>query len=264
MSTKPQYVAIFFLLTPWFCVAQKKINTVQVSDSITFATTDRPGELYIQTKGGHLQKFDINGKLVALYQGVNTPTLFEARDGSRLFAFYKDSRYYAYLNPSFNESASFLIDSAFVINPLLACSSGDYNVWILDGADNTLKKINPRTPALEAEGVLPVNVLADISTITNIREYQGFLFLLDPKKGIHVVNPIGKWIKTIETPNLSYFNFLGEELYFLSGQQLVFFNLFTAEKREVKLDKKYTHVLVTDERLFAIQHKTIEILPYSP
>ncbi len=33
-----------------------------------------------------------------------------------------------------------LIDSAFVIDPWLACSSGDHNIWVLDAADQNNEK----------------------------------------------------------------------------------------------------------------------------
>ena len=52
-----------------------------------------------------------------------------------------------------------------------------------------------------------------------MREYQGFLFLLHQEKGILIFNKMGKWIKTIERPQLKYFNFLGEELYYPEGDK---------------------------------------------
>src|SRR3989337_3758163 len=143
--------------------AQKKSTTVEVSDKIMHATVDRVGELYIETKSGQIQKFDITGKLLSVYKNRPTPTLFEPRDGSRLFAYFKDDRRIDYMNPSFEATTTYKIDSAFVIEPWLVCSSGDHNIWILDAADRTLKKIEPRTSSLLVDVKLPGIVSADFT-----------------------------------------------------------------------------------------------------
>ena len=245
-------------------MAQKKITSMSVSEEIVFATVDRVGELYVLTKKGQLQKFDINGKLLALYKNGPAPTLFEARDGSRLFAYFRKDRKIEYLNPSFDVSNSMLIDSAFVIDPWLACSAGDHNVWVLDAEDITLKKISPRTLTVETDVKLPENVSQDFSDIRFIREYQGFFFLLDNQKGIHVFNGMGRWTHTIFIPALPYFNFLGEELYYPTTQGLNFINLFSGEKREMPLNKTFKFALLTDERLFLIQTNSIDFFEFKP
>ena len=80
-------------------IAQKKISSREMSDDIIFATVDRVGELYVMTKKGHIQKFDADGKLLSLYKHGPPPTLFEPRDGSRLFAYFRKERKIEYLNP---------------------------------------------------------------------------------------------------------------------------------------------------------------------
>lgn len=256
---------IFLLIVcPALSFAQKKIKRLDVSDTIVFATVDRVGELYIVTKGGQIQKFDRQGTLLSVYRNGPAPTLFEARDGARLFAFFKKERAIQLLNPSFDVVSSFKIDSAFINDPWLACASGDHNFWIIDAADRTLKKINPRAGSVDADVKLPEQLSSDIKTISSIREYQGFVFILDIKAGIHILNGMGNWLKSIAGSNLPYFNFIGEELYYPSQQKLNHLNLFTTEKREVPLKVPFTIALVTDERLYTIQHKTIVFFEYSP
>src|SRR5688572_11201366 len=143
--------SIFFCLVffPLHAVAQKKITSREITDEIVFATIDRVGELYVVTRNGQIQKFDINGELISRYKNGPRPTLFEPRDGSRLFAYFREDRKIEYLNPSFEVSTTAIIDSAFVIDPWLACSSGDHNIWVLDAEDRTMKKISPRTSTVE-------------------------------------------------------------------------------------------------------------------
>ena len=244
--------------------AQKKITTVEVRDEIMHATVDRVGELYIETKSGQIQKFDITGKLLSVYKNRPTPTLFEPRDGSRLFAYFKDDRRIDYMNPSFEATTTYKIDSAFVIEPWLVCSSGDHNIWILDAADRTLRKIEPRTSSLLVDVKLPGIVSADFTSIVALREYQGFVFLLDKQKGIHIFNGMGKLIKTISAPQLEYFNFLGEELYYPVAGKLTFLNLFSTETREISPGGPFKFALLTDERRFIIHENTIDFFEFKP
>jgi hypothetical protein len=244
--------------------AQKKITSREISDEILFATIDRVGELYVITKKGQIQKFDVNGKLLSLYKNEPIPTLFEPRDGSRLFAYFRKERKIQYLNPSLEPSNSALIDSAFVIDPWLACSSGDHNIWVLDAEDKSIKKISPRTSTVEVDVMIPDNLSRDFSNIKSIRDYQGFFFLLDEEKGIHIFNGMGRWIKTISVQALSYFNFLGEELYYPVGNGLTFVNLFSGEKREIPLKKPFTFALLSDERLFLVHTNSIDFFEFKP
>jgi len=244
--------------------AQTKIVSVPINAEIVFASVDRVGELYVITSAGDIQKFDINGKLLSIYNKGLAPTLFDPRDGSRLFAFFRGDRSVAYLSPSLEINTSFNIDSAFVIDPWLACASGDHDLWILDAADEMLKKVNPRTSTMPVEIRLPSEPTIKTSGITFMREYQGFLFLLEKEKGIHVFNGMGRWIKTISAPSLSYFNFLGEELYYPEGVKLIFTNLFTGEKREVPVSKPFEIALATDERLFLVQKNSVDFWEFKP
>jgi hypothetical protein len=244
--------------------AQKKIKTLDIGDTIVFATVDRVGELYVVSKQGQIQKFDTQGTLLAVCKNGPGPTLFEARDGSRLFAFFKEERAIQIFNPSFEVVSSFKIDSAFINDPWLACTSGDHNFWVIDAADRTLKKINPRTGSVEVDVKLPEQLSDDIKAISSMREYQGFVFILDIKTGVHILNGMGNWLKSMPGSNLSYFNFIGEELYYPSQQKLNYLNLFTAEKREVPLKVPFEIALITDERLYTIKHKTIVFFEYKP
>jgi hypothetical protein len=81
--------------------AQQKIKTLELSDTILTVAVDRPGEFYVVTKEGQIQRFDKDGKLSIVFRHKGPPTLFDPRDGSRLFAYYRDQQEYDFYNPSF-------------------------------------------------------------------------------------------------------------------------------------------------------------------
>ena len=259
-----KFSLILLALIPLFVSAQKKINTLEVSDTILYSAVDRPGDLYFILKDGQIQKFDKDGKVVVVYRHQGAPTLFDPRDGARLFAYYRDKQQYDYHNPSFDIVASYRIDSAFAIDPWLIAPSGEKKLWVLDNADHSLKKINPIDAQVEVEVVVDASLIEDATAFTVIREYQNFVFLLNPKRGIFVFNSLGKNIKIIPAKGVHSFNFLGEELYFLSGDTVHFTNLFTAESRQMKLEAKPRSVILTDEIMVLVFPKTFEIFEFKP
>lgn len=246
------------------CLAQKKIRTLEVNDTVASIAVDRPGDLYVTTAGGQMQKFDENGKLLLLYKYEHIPTLFDPRDGARLFAYYRDQQVYQHLNPSFEVVSSYHIDPAFAIQPWLLCPAGETKLWVLDAADHSLKKINPKASEVEVEVIVDSTLINDATAFTSMREYQGFVFLLHPAKGIYVFNNLGKHIKTIAAKGIDSFNFLGEELYYTQNKKLKLIDLFSADTREIDLPETAHLVILTDRRLYTINLKTINVSEFVP
>ncbi len=261
---KNSLIPLLLLLSFLACAQGKNVKSFEVSDTIVFAAVDRPGDVYIITRDGQVQKFDKDGKLLVLYKNKTIPTLFDPRDGARLFTYYRKRQEYDYLTPSFDIASSYRIDSAFVIEPWLIAPCTDQRLWVLDAADHSLKKVNPRDSEVEVEVVIDASIIADAKVFTFMREYQGFVFLLNPKRGIFIFNGMGKHIRTIEEKGISTFSFVGEEMYYAKGRELKFFDLFTAETRSIELQKATDFILITDERMVQIHKKTIEIFEFRP
>jgi len=245
-------------------LAQEKVKSITVSDTIAYATVDRPGDLYIITKRGQIQRFTPDGAIGTLYKVAHIPTQFDPRDGSRLFAYFRGDRHYAFYNPSFEITKSYHLDSSFVIEPWLVTISGDHDIWVVDAADGSLKKVTQATETIDVDVKIPSDLYKDPKAFTFLREYQGFVFLLQAHKGIHVFNGMGKYLRTIESPHARSFNFIGEELYYTEGDKLKFFNLFTTETREQPMLQPAQFMLLTDERIYSIRHKTIDFFKPIP
>ncbi|HET9486307.1 MAG TPA: hypothetical protein VFO54_02690 [Chryseosolibacter sp.] len=243
---------------------QHKIKTLTLGDSVIHVAIDRPGDFYVVTTTGQIQRYDKDGKLTLSYQAERIPTAFDPRDGARLFVYYRDDQHYEYLSPSFQPLTVSSIDPAFAIRPWLICPSGEYKLWILDNADESLKRINVKESEVEVEITVDSTLLGKATSVESMREYQNFVFLLNPEKGIHIFNSLGRLIKTIDIAGIGRFNFLGEELYYLTKGKLEFFNLFSAETRHLDIDPKYTDVLLTDERMILFTPGRIDIFPFRP
>lgn len=245
--------------------AQKLIKSIPAGDEVIYASVDRPGELYLVTKQGRISRFDLNGNLVSEYKNQDaTPTLFDPRDGARLFSYFRHDQHYSFLSPSLEVTKSLPVEPSFAVEPWLVCISGDYNIWILDAGDMSLKRINTMSGSVEVDQKTADTLIRKATDITFMREYQGFLFLLHQEKGILIFNKMGRWIKTIEQPHLTYFNFLGEELYYPEGNHMKFLNLFSAETRVTPLTYPGQIILLTDERMYTIEKETVRFFSLNP
>jgi hypothetical protein len=260
---KQPLTILLFLFAPLASFAQfNKIKSFEISETISAVYIDRAGDVYVKSEAGQIQKFSEDGSLKGVYKNNPPPTLFDPRDGSRLFAFYRDNRSYDYLTPSFAITTSYKIDSAFVIEPWLICTSGEANLWLIEAADKSLKKINPKSGDIEID--VKLNSALNIRDIMSMREYQGFVFILIKGTGILVLNGMGKVLRTIEANTISSFNFLGEELYYKSDGNLLFFDLFTAETRSIKLPAPCDLAVASDERLYLSNGKVVDIYSFKP
>jgi hypothetical protein len=94
-----------------------------------------------------------------------------------------------------------------------------------------------------------------------MREYLNFLFVLD--NGIHVLNNLGKDIRKLEV-NAASFNFLGEEIYYPSGNSLQLVDLYNTEQRTISLPHAAEFALLTDDRMILVQGKLIEFFEFVP
>jgi hypothetical protein len=248
----PLSMRIIFLLTvlPLLSYSQQFPITVPLNQPVIEVYVDRPGDLYMQFENGTIQKFDINGELVEEIKPELPLALFEPRDGSRAFSYDRSENWYSYaLFGNFNKQP---IPDEFAIEPWLVCSSGDQNLWILDGADLSIKKLNTGKQKIEVEIYLSQDQVIQKEDFVMMREYQNFLFIHNSQQGIEIHNAIGKRIKLISGKDIQYFNFLGEELYYAQTDKLIFFDLFDGKTRELPIEKGVQFMLLTDERMYKV------------
>ena len=255
------YVTLLLLAGTPLLAQKPKPIAVTLPDSVTAAFIDRPGELYLQLGSGLLLRYDKDGSLRATAQATTPPTLFDPRDGARLFAYYRSTQQYTYLNPSFEAGILNPVDVAFATEPWLVCASGDYNVWILDVTDWSIKKIDTQKGIVLVETPVAGVAAANHEAITYMREYQGFLFLLERGKALHMYSSMGKHLRTLAAPGIQYFNFLGEEVYFDTNGRRQMFNLFSAKYDYAEGLASQDFALQSDERLYIIDGKVLEVHP---
>lgn len=253
---KKNLLPLLLLITPLLALAQKKITVIDIQD-VASAYVDRPGDLYILHMENKISKFDTLGMPVANLSFEQKPAIFEPRDGARMFIYFADTKKGSFFSPETKQE--FTIQNHFAIDPILVTSSGDNHVWIVDKADWSIKRFDPKASKIIAEASIDKTQFEGEPKIITIREYQNFLFVLEKNTGILVFNGIGKQIKKIEGKKIPYFNFLGEELYYQKDNKLIFYNLFDGTSHEEAADSKACYTLLTDTRKYVVYANRIDV-----
>ncbi len=243
--------------------AQTLLHSVQLPGPVFTGGLDRPGDLYVVMQGGEIQKISKDGQLLGRRPYTSTPTLFDPRDGVLAFAYFRASNSFEFLSADLADAEGHQLAPEFAINPWLVCPTKN-EVWIFDKADYSLKKTGGSFSLIEREFALKGISPADSLAFTYMREYQNFLFLLSPEKGILAINSLGTVTRTLGKPGLRAFHFLGEEVYFHEGNQLHLTDLYTSETRIITLPYPCDEALLSDERLFLIKGNRLEIFSYRP
>lgn len=253
-------VSLIAIVAATTSFAQKKVATVSIPSNVAYAAVDRPGDLYVVMTGGETLKFDKNGKQIGKKKFDRVPTIFDPKDGTRAFAYSRDKQTLESIAPDLSFSDTEPVHPEFAVSAWLVCPSKN-EFWILDSADFSIKKTKGRGTAIAYESQFSETI---VSNIQYMREYLNFLFVLDRVNGIHVLNNLGKDVHKIGSVNIPYFSFLGEEIYYPSGNTLQLFDLYTTEKREISLPHPAQFALLTDERMMLIKDRTIEFFEFTP
>lgn len=256
------WVGILFSIPVLLNAQNNPVATIPLKQPVVSAYVDRPGDLYVQFESGKITKYDINGKLLAEYTPKDDIVLFDPRDGARAFMYSSKGQWYSFA--FFGSANKVKLKEEYAIEPVLACASGDQDVWLLDKADASLKKINTTRQTVDVEAVLPDQLkTVDLSGI-KMREYQGFLFLQVPGSGLHIFSGMGRLLKSFDDTSISYFNFLGEELYFATANKLIFYDLFDGDTRQMENKDGTGILLMTDVRWYSILPSRVEVYLANP
>lgn len=224
---------------------------------IKHIAADRPGDFYVIDTDKKIKKYNPNGEVIAESTLETIPTLFDPWSGVRLFTYYSDTREIQYLDPTLSLNSILLIDSAFAIDPFLACPSGEYNYWLLDKADFSLKKILPRESKVQTE-MLAGEFFTNPDAVMLMREYLNYVFILDKVKGIIIFNQLGIKVNQLST-TATTFGFYGEELYYVENNELVFFDLYSTETKRIALSESTNELILLQDKKVFIRDQKIQI-----
>ena len=68
----------------------------------------------------------------------------------------------------------------------------------------------------------------------------------------------------IPAEGIHYFNFAGEDLYYLKGETVHFFDILTKESYSFPVPPGFQFAVATDERLILLKDGLAEVFEFSP
>jgi len=266
VNTFPVLISFFFT-----CLHPLKSQNLIAYDSIPIpspelVSIDRIDNIYLSDASGKITKC-INGtdSLISFSPRKSADvTLLEAWQGIRTFVFYRDFQEFLYLNRFLAPSESHRISNPEIGYARLIAPSGDGNLWILDESDLSIKKMNLQTKQILLKTPL-TNIVTNENTNFNfIKEYKNLLFLNDRNGKILLFDNFGNYLKRLPVKEVSLFNFFNDELYYLKGDQIVFYDIFKNQFRTMALeeDNPYKLVLLNQKRLFLFADNFLQIYGY--
>jgi hypothetical protein len=257
-------LALFFLI-PFSLRGQDTLvlMTSIPATGLDKVSQDTYGHLYISDIKGNINKYDSTGKFLLNYspQKLGTVTLLEAANTIRIFVFYRDFQEYVMLERFLGPNPNSSLNEAEIGFARQATLGSDYNLWIIDETDFTLKKYDRQFNKVLFK--TPLELLLDPREydINFLREYQNNLYVNDKNSGLLVFDVFGSYKKKIPFKGLDYFAFLDDELYYMKNDTLFFFHLYLFTSREIALPpgKKYKRVFWHHSKLYGIKPDGIDI-----
>lgn len=255
------YTMLFGQISPFH-----KLREQTLPFKVTQSSVDRLGELYLSGEG-QLIKFSTDGHPLYTRQQKYEEQiqLIEAWNPLRVWIHHKNKNGHLIElldQKLLNLQEPIQIDPSFAVNPkLIAPGINNNSYWILD-EDHTLKMINIEKNIVEWESE-PIAPL-DHPGFKYFRIYQNFLILQSNNQEIFILNRLGKIIKKLNTKSKTSFGVLGEDIYYLEDQSLIFQNIYNEIKQEVTLPSGIEVAIATDERLMLIRGKILDIYRFQP
>lgn len=232
------FFIIFFIST---VSAQKRYDWIQKSnysiDSNDIWSTDVLGNTYI-TKKETIQKFDSTGKFkfaqsqkssgrLSSIQPINTMKVAVFSEEQQEICFFDNT-----LTPY--ESCVNLEGAKMSYASLMAVSSQPGKFWVYD-------QLNSRLHLLSLEQTNQTQEIQNLKGMLNslqlnsMFQYDNFLYLIDFKQGVFVLDVYGSLVNLIKRENFNSFQVDAKNYYFLDENFMFVINRETLEESRIEL-----------------------------
>ncbi len=216
---------------------------------ISSFAVDNLGELYVINTDNQLKKYDAKGdsigvfnqvtkygkltyveaqnpwKAILFYQNFSTIVLLdkylnvEAQNPWKAILFYQNFSTIVLLDKYLNVLGNINLRSKNIFRVRAVTTSYDNNIWLFDEQDNKLKKIDDSGNLL-SESVDFRLIFDSVPAPQKIIDYDGFIYLYDPLKGLYLFDYYGSFKIKLTFLNWTYFSVIGKSVYGFDDQNL--------------------------------------------
>lgn len=224
---------------------------------------DRLNHVYVTDAKNNLLKFAKDGRLLYTFSPPQSgrASLVEAWNMLKVFLFYDAQGEVVLLDRFLNPLSSFNLNEYIEGMIRLATLAADNRFWVLDESNLSLLKIDVQRGDAVIQAPLNQILSRDRYDLRFLREYQNTVYLVDHNSGIYLFDNMGNYEKKLPFAGLSYIGFRGNELYYLAGQKIHFFDLYTFQELAVPVPegKIYQRVLVGENYVYLFSGEGMDI-----
>ena len=233
---------------------------------IPFQTVDfslnKIGELFLINQSNELKKIDSKGDSIGVYNEVSKYgklSSVNAENPFRTLLFYKDFSTLILLDKYLNEVSNINLRKANIFQVNVVTSSFDNNIWLFDGQEQKLKKIDESGKLLlESTDFRQIFNMA-ISPVA-LKEKEGGLFLYDPLHGMFIFDHYGSFKKKILFIGWLGFEVSGNSIYGFDGKYIYQYTLGSMDVHKINLPSgpyPYSSFQIVNNKIYLLSHGSI-------
>lgn len=272
-KSKAQSVLLFLAFSlPFFSAFSGYAQTIALRQHLDVSqpaaiSIDRMDNIYLTDQKNNVHQFNATGRLINTFSPPRTGHIanIEAWNAMKIMLFYDDQQQITFLDRFLNNIGTIrlrdITDNALI---KVATTSANDQLWLFNESEFSLLKYNPVTSDIVSKTQLNLTFDRKKTDIRYIREYQNMVYMVDKTTGIYVFDNLGNYKKTLPFAELSYVGFKGDELYYLTGGRLHFFNLYTFAERtyDVPPVPTYRQVLVGQELVYLLSESGLDLYEF--
>lgn len=249
MKTKMvKYIAISLI---WLYAGSLKAQfssepVIDIAVDIVFATVDKLLQIYVITPDNNIIKFDENGDILYRYTNnyLGAPSLIDASNPIQILVYYPGLQTIVTLDVTLNEISRTNLVSFGFFDIKRVCVSNDAQIWILDGMDFKLKKIDRYGTVLRESEDLLLRLGRNISPVAML-ERQNKVLVMDANLGLLIFDNLGNYVRTEPFVQAQTAMTYGGKLFYLENESAFSWDIDSDARWTVQLPDNLPDDLVS-------------------
>lgn len=222
------------------------------------------GEIFIINLNNQLKKIDQKGDSTGVFNQVTKYgrlSYVEAQNPWKTILFYENFSTIVLLDKYLNVLTSINLRKQNIFRVKAVSTSYDNNIWVYDGQENKLKKIDDAGKVLTE--TVDFRLLFDsVPSPQNIIDRDGFVYLYDPEKGLYTFDYYGSFKNKIPLLHWNNVTVIGKNIYGFDDTCFYSYNIGSLNIKQRLLPpgfKDYTSIKVGVNKIYLLKNNNIEI-----
>jgi len=231
---------------------------------ISSFTVDNLGELYIINTDNQLKKYDEKGDSVGVFNQVTKYgklSYVEAQNPWKAILFYQNYLTVVLLDKYLNVLTNINLRNQNIFRVKAVTTSYDNNIWLFDEQDYKLKKIDDNGKALFE--TVDFRLLFDsVPTPQKIIDYDGFVYLYDPEKGLYTFDYYGSFKNRLSFLHWTDIEIIDKQIYGFDKDYLYRYAPPLPDVKRFNLSLSWQNnnsIKVSNHRIYILKNQHLEI-----